>query len=60
LKRRPHFKICRSLGNNKNTFTVPEGTWSRDWLSWKRPAAIYPAYRQSINRDLQMSSGSSW
>jgi hypothetical protein len=26
LKRRPHFKICRSLGNNKNTFTVPEGT----------------------------------
>jgi hypothetical protein len=40
MKRRPHFKTCKSLGKNKNTVMGPGGSWNQDLLCWWGPAAI--------------------
>jgi hypothetical protein len=39
-KRRSHLNTCTSFGKNKNMIMGPHGSWNRELLCWRPPAAV--------------------
>jgi hypothetical protein len=52
---RPHFKIRKSLGKNKNMVMGPDVIRNWDWLCWRRSAAIYPTDGRMVSNSASYS-----